>query len=77
MVKLFMKQLEIKKIESGQNSNMFQNGLNKLKETHEIVNDLQASLTAMKPDLEVQKKKTEEFHVQVKEETRQAEIIRM
>jgi len=51
--------------------------LNKLKETNLVVNDLQENLKTMKPDLEVQKKNTEEYAIEVKEETRKAEIIRV
>ena len=77
LIKLYLQQLDAKKLESGQNKDRFQNGLNKLKETNLVVNDLQENLKTMKPDLEVQKKNTEEYAIEVKEETRKAEIIRV
>lgn len=75
MLNLYDALYQKKKVEHNKIYNKLSNGLDKLKETRDVVNVLQEKLTKMIPDLEIQKKKTEEYYVQVQIETEAAQII--
>ena len=76
LISFYISQLEKKKFESNLAKTRLENGLNNLKSTRETVNDLQKKLQKMAPELEVQKKRTEEYFKEVQKETKSAEILR-
>ena len=76
LISFYISQLEKKKSEATIAKTRLENGLNNLKTTRETVNTLQIKLTKMAPELDVQKKKTEEYFKEVQKETKAAEILR-
>ncbi|OMJ74343.1 hypothetical protein SteCoe_26764 [Stentor coeruleus] len=76
LISFYISQLEKKKYQANLAKNRLENGLNNLRTTRETVNTLQNNLQKMAPELEIQKKKTEEYFKEVQKETKSAEILR-
>ena len=76
LISFYLSQLEKTKEEAVNGRNRLKNGLNNLINTKTTVNTLQKDLKDMAPELEVQKKKTEEYYSEVQKETQGAELLR-
>ena len=76
LIGLYMNQLEIKRGDSQRARSRLENGLNKLRKTRETVRELKEKLKNMAPELEVQKKKTEDYFKQMQQETASTEVIK-
>ena len=76
LISFYISQLDKKKNQANLAKTRLENGLKNLRNTKETVNTLQNDLQKMAPELEVQKKKTEEYYKEVQKETKGAEILR-
>lgn len=76
LISFYISQLDKKKYQASLAKTRLENGLKNLRTTRETVNTLQNSLQKMAPELEIQKKKTEEYYTEVQKETKMAEILR-
>jgi dynein heavy chain, axonemal len=76
LISFYISQLEKKKLQTSLAKTRLENGLSNLKNTRETVNTLQDKLQKMAPELEIQKKKTEEYYKEVQRETKSAEVLR-
>lgn len=76
LIGLYMSQLELKRGESHRARVRLENGLSKLRKTRETVRELKEKLKQMAPELEVQKRKTEDYYKQMQQETESTEVIK-
>lgn len=76
LISFYLSQLKLKRSQAQSAKSRLENGLSNLRQTRETVNNLQNNLQLMAPELEIQKKRTEQYLVEVQKETKSAEVLR-